>query len=294
MERIVVGVDESVPSDLVIEWVGRRAASRQVELELITAIDLLISDPLDVEARLTIVRDALLRQAPRTVIRIAVIEGAIPNVLKERSREADLLVIGSRRSHPVRSALAGSLPLRIASASLCPTVIVPEDGSNGVERDAVVVGLESDHSSDAALVWAAHEALASNRGLRIVHAWRLPPTPYSPFEAVVVARPHEIAWHRRLLAEAARDLGLRYPGLEICEQLSEAFPTSVLAEAAQDAAVLVVGTHGRGPIGSLVFGSTADGVLRTIATPLCVVPNPEPSAAERAVGRTRRASAQRA
>ncbi len=295
MERIVVGIDESASSDpiaervveCVVEWVSRRAHVRDVEVELVTAIDLLMSDPLDVETRLSTVRDAVLRLAPNSVIRTAVIEGAITNVLKERSRNADLLLIGSRRSRPVRLPLAGSLPLRLASGSSCPTIILPDvEAEHAGARNAVVVGLESDHSSDAALDWAAREALAGNHELRIVHAWRLPPTPYAPFEAVFVARPEEIAWHRHFLAETAHDISVRYPGLEVCEQLSEAFPASVLAEAAQGAALLVVGTHGRGPIGSLVFGSTADTVLRTIATPLCVVPNAEPVTAELTSART--------
>lgn len=45
--------------------------------------------------------------------------------LVERSRELDLLVVGSRGYGPVRHALLGSVTMKLMDAALCPVLVVP-------------------------------------------------------------------------------------------------------------------------------------------------------------------------
>ena len=45
--------------------------------------------------------------------------------LVERSRELDLLVVGSRGYGPVRHALLGSVTQKLMKAAACPVLVVP-------------------------------------------------------------------------------------------------------------------------------------------------------------------------
>lgn len=64
-----------------------------------------------------------------------VADGDAATVLAERAGSLDLLVVGSRRYGPVRTALLGSVSAQLAAAPPCPLVVVPR----GAER---VLGAE--------------------------------------------------------------------------------------------------------------------------------------------------------
>ena len=287
-ESIVVGVDSEAPSTLAARWAALRAASRGSTIELVTAIDELADDPLEVAERLRAVTTAVLEVSPGLQVTTAVIEGSIRNVLMQRAETADLLVLGFHRSRPIRSLLTGEVALAIAAESVCPTVVVPEDWDEKDARGPVLVGMEVDGSSDAALEFAATEAL-DGRELHLVHAWRLPPSSVDAVEALIVERPQDIAWHRKLLAEAADGLRDAFPGVAVREQLTESFPAAALIQEARRCSLVVVGSHGRGELGSLLLGSTARDVMRNTATPVCVVPRPDDEAPRRHNGRVSQA-----
>jgi nucleotide-binding universal stress UspA family protein len=50
--------------------------------------------------------------------------------LVERSRELDLLVVGSRGYGPVRHALLGSVTSKLMQAAACPVLVVPRSAGN--------------------------------------------------------------------------------------------------------------------------------------------------------------------
>jgi nucleotide-binding universal stress UspA family protein len=52
-------------------------------------------------------------------------------ILVERSREVDLMVVGSRRYGPVRRVLLGDVSGRVMRASACPVVVVPRGKGGG-------------------------------------------------------------------------------------------------------------------------------------------------------------------
>jgi nucleotide-binding universal stress UspA family protein len=58
-------------------------------------------------------------------VQAEVLEGAPPQVLADRSRELDLLVLGSRGYGPVKSVLLGSVSSEVIRAAECPVVVVP-------------------------------------------------------------------------------------------------------------------------------------------------------------------------
>jgi nucleotide-binding universal stress UspA family protein len=272
MERIVVGIDGETPSTRAVEWVTARAATREVAVELVAVFDSLLSELDAVQLRLDGVREAFCAAVPGTVVTISLVEGAIPDALRLRSLDADLLVIGAHRSRPVRSTLTGSLSARIAAMSACPTVVIPDDWSRAPSFGPVLVGFEVEGSSDSALVFAAQEAEARGSELHIVHSWRSPPSSASALGVIIVERPQERSWHRRLLASAAREIADEFPGLSIREEVSDSLPAVALEQFGRSASLIVVGTHGRGPVAELLLGSTSHELMRHSATPLCIVP----------------------
>ncbi len=53
------------------------------------------------------------------------VEGNAADVLVERSRELDLLVLGSRAYGPVRHALLGSVSAAVMREAHCPVLVMP-------------------------------------------------------------------------------------------------------------------------------------------------------------------------
>jgi nucleotide-binding universal stress UspA family protein len=149
--------------------------------------------------------------------------------------------------------------------------------------------MEVDGSSDAAMEFAATEAL-DGRELHIVHAWRLPPSSVDALEALIVERPQDIAWHRTLRAEAADGVRAAFPDVVVREQLTESFPAAALIQEARRCSLVVVGTHGRGQLGSMLLGSTARDVMHNTAAPVCVVPRHDEGTPQRRTGGARQSA----
>jgi nucleotide-binding universal stress UspA family protein len=64
-----------------------------------------------------------------TTITVAEDEGDPAEVLVERSRELDLLVIGSRGYGPVRHALVGNVSWAVIRSASCPVLVVPRSAA---------------------------------------------------------------------------------------------------------------------------------------------------------------------
>jgi len=82
------------------------------------------------------------------------------------------------------------------------------------------------------------------------------------------------------LATAAQRVRDNHPGLEVVEILETGPAAPVLVEAASQAELLVVGTHGRGSVGSLILGSVSHDVLLNLPCPVAVIPRRPPTAPE--------------
>lgn len=273
MERIVVGVGDTT-GQRAAEWAGWRARRRSARIELVRAFDMLESDPLDNQARLDDLRRHLLSELSHTEVTTTLQMKTVPDALTDAARHADLVVLGAHRDRPIRSTLRGSLPLRVASRSRAVTVIVPTDWQPTVAA-SVVVGLDEGDTSDSALEWGAREASALHGMLTVIHTWAVPPT--SMADVPLLAEDAEVREsHRRELADAVERVRDAHPHLRVQAFLEERPTAPALADHARDAALLVLGSHRRGPLTGLVMGSTARAVLARSSTPLCIVP-PMPS-----------------
>jgi len=155
----------------------------------------------------------------------------------------------------------------------------PDMESEQVPAGSIVVGVDGSPSADLALEWAARQASLEHRPLVLVHA---EPPPSTTSVAWLVSmgidRIHLHDQIRRelkpILTRAADAATAAHPGLDIRQVLRLADPRETLLDLSRDAAAVVVGTHGRGPIRGLLLGSVSHAVSTRAHGPVVVVRQP--------------------
>ncbi len=269
MERVVVGVGDAA-GHRAVEWVIRRARRTPVDIRLVRAFEMAMSDPIDNRRILDAAKDRILDALPDAAVTASLIMKTAVDAIVDAAAEADLVVVGGRHERGMASALGTAVPLRVASRSHTVTVVVPPGWQPG-DAHGIVVGVDDDDTSDAALRFAAREAVTSKASLLLVHAWSMPPMAVA--EVPVVAQDAEIqAAHRADLTEALTRVRAAQPGVVVDGVLEERPPATALAEHGDRADMIVIGSHRWGPLAGLVLGSTARDLLARTASPLCIVP----------------------
>lgn len=267
-QHVVVGIDEHDEGDRVVAWVAEAARTSPYDIELITAIDSPDSDPIAAEAHLAQVRQRL-AGFPGSTVRSELRFGDAATVLVDAAVHARLLVIGSRRKRPIRTALDGWLPERIPTRSAVPTVVVPSDWSGGTGD--VVHGVDDDVAVPA-LDAAARAALRLGLGLVLVRVWRAPSTDDASMLAALGDPERHEEHSRRILDDASRLITVRFPALRTRSLLLEGVPGRVLASVAVSATLLVIGRNHRTTLGGALTGSVAHRLIHDSQTPVCIVP----------------------
>ena len=270
METIVLGFDGSRTSLVALDWVAARAALRPAEVEIVMIGGTMLQDDTARDADLEEAERRLRDLAPDAEVDCHRFTGRMPDALIERARGADLLVVGSHRGRPVWAAFAGWMPLRLASQSSSPVAVVPDDWDATGGR--IVVGIDDDDSSLAALGFAAREAERDEVPLVLVHTWQMP-VPQMEGSVALLASPIEArAGHRRILREAAQRAQSVRPGIQVEQVMEQGSPASALLHASRSASLLVIGTHHRGLLAGAFLGSVSQDVLTQCRIPVCVVP----------------------
>jgi nucleotide-binding universal stress UspA family protein len=148
----------------------------------------------------------------------------------------------------------------------CPDVLVGYDGSDEGER-AVHCGVE--------------EARLRRRPLTICHAWDWP-YPEPPLDAGMIEIARKMAEH--VLDKGVRNARRHAPGLEVRKRLIKGPVAAALLYAAEDAELIVIGSHGTGgPAGSSV-GSAAFQVPAHAVCPVIVRRGTAPGQARVVIG----------
>jgi nucleotide-binding universal stress UspA family protein len=142
MPGIVVGVDGSDRSRHALEWAIGEAALRNASLEVIAvrqvAVDNWGLNPLHMptdEKEREQVRAAAQQMVDKTAaqvgykrppsVHVRAITGIPAEVLLDVSRDADLLVLGSRGAGSFRRMLLGSVTSHIVHHAVCPVTVIP-------------------------------------------------------------------------------------------------------------------------------------------------------------------------
>jgi nucleotide-binding universal stress UspA family protein len=134
LRRIVVGVDSPSASAAVVEWAADESIHHNAELVVVHAwqrrgghgASIRGNDLARSDAQ-CVVDLAVRRCNQRSGRRAsgALIEGDAATVLAAASRNADLLVVGSRGGSGFRTMLFGSVTLRLVERAACPVAVIP-------------------------------------------------------------------------------------------------------------------------------------------------------------------------
>ncbi|MCX5336626.1 universal stress protein [Streptomyces sp. NBC_00140] len=142
----------------------------------------------------------------------------------------------------------------------------------------ITVGLDGSGESRAAAEWAAREAQLLGLPLKLVHVWEPVPAPMA--QAPLLGAETQQHWTERIPREAADGVRLRHPGLNVATEQLSGRPADVLASAAQDAELLVLGSRGLSGIGGFMVGSVGLSVVAHAERPVVLVRAGEQAADE--------------
>jgi nucleotide-binding universal stress UspA family protein len=146
------------------------------------------------------------------------------------------------------------------------------DAGNGTPIRRIVVGVDGSEPSIRALQWAARQAEWSGATLEVLTAWTFPEHP-APLGIVVhVPWPEELMAEARLkLDEVIRDALPDFDPQRVHAQVIRGSAVPVLLDAARDADLLVVGSHGRGAVAELLLGSVSERCVRHAGCSVVVI-----------------------
>ncbi|HEU5470793.1 MAG TPA: universal stress protein [Actinophytocola sp.] len=292
---IVVGIDGTTAALRAAEWAAAEAVRRDRPLRLVHTYEIPLRFPAgiaDPESVANSYREqgwqwlhtaeaAVAEVAPGLHPELTLERAAVVPGLLHESGSAAMLVLGTRAQHGLTGLLVGSVSVALAGRAHCPVVIA----RGRTEHDAalvdgpVVVGVDGTPAGEAALAFAFEYAATHGRALLAVHTWA-----DSVFEAAVAgtAGLGSTPWRERAvetLAERLAGWQEKYPEVKIDRDVVQDRPARALLRYAGTAALVVVGSRGRGGFRGLVLGSTGQQLIFHAPCPVAVVrtePEEEP------------------
>ncbi len=139
------------------------------------------------------------------------------------------------------------------------------------DKGVVVVGLDETPASRRAALWAAREAARRGAVLEVITTWMFDALDAAPAVAVDPALLRESA--EQIQAEAlAEVLALVEERPAVRTRVLQCSAADALVDASTRADLVVVGTHGRGPVRAMLLGSVSQAVVRHAACPVVVMP----------------------
>ena len=281
--RWIVGIDGSDAAVDVLRWAVGHGADRDAEITALGAfhVPAIMAvftakrgfgvDELGLAATAGHDVDVAIESAAgadpvRLGVHASVVEGQAQHVLVDASVDADLLVIGRTGSGELRHHLLGSVSQYCVTHSHAPVVVVPADAA-ARPTTSIVVGFDgSDHAAEA-LRWALDFA-GEGAWVRVVAAIEV-----APWVDEDLSRNRfgdEIEREEERITGA---LDVIDPERRADRSIVLQGPRQALAEAQQDADLVVVGSRGRGLIAAGLLGSVSTWLLHDAALPVVVVPS---------------------
>lgn len=278
---VVVGIDGSAQGLHAAELGAREAAMRGLAVLLLRAISWPFFDaPLspglggrieneEREQAATEIEEATAR-ALEIDSKLEIhsrIELASPADLLLQAPAATMIVIGAHKHASTLTPLLGTTATQVATHATCPVIV-----ARGHERATgdVVVGVDGDSSSEAAVGFAFEEAALRGTGITALHAWSHPMA-LGPADLLAQLDQDRHGVEQRMLDGALAGWSEKYPQIAVAPVISRSHAKAALADASCRAQLIVVGARGRGGFAGLLLGSVGLSLLRSAACPVAVV-----------------------
>jgi nucleotide-binding universal stress UspA family protein len=267
---MVVGIDAGSDSPLGLDWAATAAAGRGLPLHLVHALGIGYSElpPTPREERerheraQRLLTDATARAGALGADKVTteIVDRPPAPALLDAAGTAATVVLGARGHGALFGMLIGSVSRHVSQHAPCTVVVVREPANPGQRR--IVVGVDGSAGSDVALGYAFDSAARDGRPLVAVHGWRDHSTGAAGIESAAWSRTAErIERGERLLDEALREWTAKYPQVHVSREAIPVHPARLLADASENAALVVVGARGHGGFVGLLLGSVSQSVL---------------------------------
>ncbi|MFD5573858.1 universal stress protein [Streptomyces cadmiisoli] len=278
---VVVGIDGSSTCTSAAWWAAREAAVRQVPLHLVhswTTQPHGMPGGMEAEGQRRYGQDVLRQTATELLnrydgLRLTTEMVAAPAAqdLLDRSRDAELLVLGSRAPGSAAGFLLGSTARHVVGLTRCPAVVVRRDDptvevgrgpAGAADRDEIVVGVpEPGPAADAVLEFAFTTADARGDVVRAVTAVRR--FPGAPDDGDP----------RAGLAAALAPWQVKFPGVGVVERVAAGPADQVLLTSCARSRLLVVGRRPHPSHVAWELRPTVHAAVRHAPCPVAVVPH---------------------
>ncbi|WP_308119304.1 universal stress protein [Streptomyces sp. JJ38] len=292
---VVVGVDGSPSSLEAVAVAAREARLRRCPLEVVHAFVWLalrvpprppalgpaedeLLGPVEgglrdqAERAVALAVERARAEEPEVAVTGAVVPGETVPVLEDRSRDAVLLVVGSRGRGGFTGLVLGSTAVHLAAHGHCPLLVV-----RGTRDDTrpVLLGVDGSPAGAAAADFAFAEAALRGTGVLALHAWTpwnvKAPRPEDPAAPYALEQGELAAGEERVLAEALAGRTERHPEVPVEHEVLRGGTREALIERSERAGLVVVGARGHGGFTGLLLGSVSQAVLHHAHCPVAVV-----------------------
>lgn len=151
--------------------------------------------------------------------------------------------------------------------------------TTSVKRYGIVTGVDGSLASDAAVRWAACDAVMRNVPLTLVHMYNtyVPTFPQIPLPSGFSLWQEQDG--QQVLEQAvkiAKNAVKADQEIAITSQLEFSPAVRTLLNLSEDAEMIVLGSNGRGAMGRLLLGSVSSGVVRHAKCPVAVIRDEDP------------------
>lgn len=274
--RIVVGVDGSPKDEQSTVWAGHTAARTGGGVHVVYAAKVAgVGHGARLpEAELMELGTAVTEPAADRIrtrfedisVTTEVVVGDPGVALVAASKDADLVVVGSRGLGRTTGRFLGSVSQKIAAQAACPVVVAHEEPEQ--PDGDVTIGVDPGDIIPEVLDLAFRLAAQRSVGVHLIHAFPPPPSELGYLRI------------RHLLAEAAKERSQeireiaaswerRYPDVPVRISEVHGRPLEALTSAIPESGIIVLGSRGRAGLAGRHLGSVAWGVLHV--APLAVV-----------------------
>ena len=276
---VVVGVDGSADGDRALDWAAAWAAAHGAPVHVLVANPSLPSglpfwaaEEAGSSELNDVVADACRRvESHGASVTSQMVDVAPSPALLDASRDARIVVVGARGHGAVGGLLIGSVSQHVSRHASCPVVVVREQADPQARR--IVVGVDLSPGSQQALGFAFETASVMQAPLVAVQGW--PDAVGRPLSGLGSATPGSVAERvaagERAISEAVAGWREKYPDVSLTPEAVPVRPSRLLTDASQRAALVVVGSRGRGGFTGLLLGSTSQALLHHAYSPVAVV-----------------------